>query len=74
MSRNTREIVGMFISCIASIAILSAIIPQLLNSVIGFILIGGALLSAALLIVSDIMAGRNALRSFIGLVIAGGVT
>lgn len=74
MTRNTREMAGMFISCIACIALLSTILPQLLNGMIGLILIGGALLSSGLLVVSDVMAGRNALKSIIGLVITGGLT
>lgn len=53
---------------------LSAILPQLLNGMIGITLIGGVLLSAVLLIVSDIVAGRNALRSIIGLIVIGSFT
>lgn len=56
------------------IAMLSAILPQLLNGLIGITLIGGALLSAVLLIVSDIIARRNALNRIIGLIVIGSFT
>ncbi|GIW00421.1 hypothetical protein [Roseiflexus sp.] len=50
---------------------LAALLPGLLSSAIGMILIGGAIMTGIVIVLSDLLSGRNALKSLIGVVLMG---
>ncbi len=69
-----REILSIFIPCVGAIAMLSAFVPGLLNSVLGLVLAGGVLISVVLMIIGDMRSGRNVAKSLTGLLLIGVLT
>lgn len=69
--RSARDLFGAFIGCIGSLAMLAALLPGSLSSAIGMILIGGAIMTGIVIVLSDLLSGRNALKSLIGVVLMG---
>ncbi|MCS6840059.1 MAG: hypothetical protein NZ699_19165 [Roseiflexus sp.] len=72
--RGTRDSISAFIGCVGSLAMLAGLLPGLLTSILGLVLIGGAIVTGAVIVLTDLMAGRNALKSLIGIVMIGVLT
>ncbi len=65
--RSARDLFSAFIGCIGSLAMLAALLPGLLSSAIRIILIGGAIMTGIVIVLSDLLSGRNALKSLTSL-------
>ena len=72
MTRQSRESMMMFLSCVGITALLCGLVPGVLRSW-GLALIGGAVLSAIWTVVVDALAGVNPMRSLIGVLLLGAI-
>lgn len=71
ITRQSREALGMFISCVGIIALLAGLFPKLLTGTLGLVLVAGAAISAILTVVLDMQAGSSLKKSLLGILIVG---
>ena len=74
VTRQSREAMGMFISCVGIIALLAGLMPKLLSGAIGLMLIVGAVVGAVLTVVLDMRFGGSARKSLLGVLAVGVIT
>lgn len=73
LTRQSREALGMFISCVGIIALLAGLFPKLLIGMLGLILVAGAAISAILTVVLDIRFGKSLKKSLLGVLLVGAI-
>ncbi len=69
-----RDILAVFVPCVGAIAMLSNLVPNILNGIVGLVLLGGIVISVVLILIGDLRTGRNPARSLLGLALIGLVT
>lgn len=51
--RGTRDSISAFIGCVGSLAMLAGLLPGLLTSILGLVLIGGAIVTGAVIVLTE---------------------
>jgi len=74
MSKASREIAGLLVTCAGILAVLIGLLPQLVTSPVGYVLLAGMLLSGLLLVISMLRDRLGLARALLATTLIAGVS